>query len=70
MIKPPAANQVFLQYQLNNVPKAENNCKWIEMKNTTVYRISTFIANINKSEDVFLHTKYRIIYVNGYIETE
>lgn len=68
---PPTAQHVYIQYQLSNVPKAEEeDCSWIQMKNSSVYGMRTFMTNIKKSQDQFLHTKYRIISNMHCVDTE
>lgn len=64
MIKPPAADQVFFQYQLMN-----RKLK-IKMKNTIVYGIRTFMNSINEFEDMFLRTKYWVTSNNHYAKTD
>lgn len=72
LIKPPVTvTNVYLQYQLSNSLNIEpDDYKWIQMRNSTVHGTSVFRADLNKSEDMFLHTKFRYIFKTRCEDTE
>lgn len=69
---PPTANYVYVQYQLSNVPKAEDeDCSWIPMKNSSLYENENFHDHHKKiPKNQFLHTRYWIIPNLHCVDTE